>query len=294
MSIETKHSSVWLITGGTSGFGKRIVYSSLARGDRVIATGRTTEKIEQLVSGVKPELIDNLRTVLLDVTEGEEAIKIKIDEAVAFWGGIDVLVSNAGFGLPGLLEEGGTKIMRRQFDTNVFGLLDVTNAALPYLRQSKAGRMVVVGSRSAWRAELPGIGNYAASKAALRAITETLTVELSQFNIRVVLVEPGAFRTEGIYGQKFFADKPIADYDALRTAAIAGFSAVGGTQDGDPDKAAEAIVDVVRGEGVAKGRPWPEYLLLGYDAEANVRGKCSKVLKVLDEWLDVTRGVNFD
>jgi len=87
----------------------------LARGDRVIATGRTKEKIDQLVSGVKPELVDNLRTVLLDVTEGEDALKVKIDKAAEFWGGIDVLVSNAGFAIPGLLEEGGTKLMRRMF-----------------------------------------------------------------------------------------------------------------------------------------------------------------------------------
>ena len=82
--------------GATSGFGKRIAYSSLERGDRVIATGRTKEKIDQLVSGVKPELVDNLRTILLDVTEGEEALKVKIDKAAGFWGGIDVLVSSAG------------------------------------------------------------------------------------------------------------------------------------------------------------------------------------------------------
>ena len=111
--METKPSpSVWLITGpsfsvtsckylhkilgATSGFGKRIAFSSLARGDRVIATGRTKKKAEQLVSSVKPEFADNLRTILLDVTEGEEAIKVKINEAAEFWGGIDVLVNNAG------------------------------------------------------------------------------------------------------------------------------------------------------------------------------------------------------
>jgi len=292
--METIYPAVWLITGATSGFGKRIVYSSLARGERVIATGRTTEKIDQLVSSVKPELVGNLRTVLLDVTEGEDAIKVKIDRAASFWGSIDVLVSNAGFGIPGLVEEGGSKLLRRTFDTNLFGLMDVTNAALPYLRQSKAGRMVVIGSRSAWRTELPGLGHYAASKAALRAITETLTVELSQFNIRVVLVEPGAFRTEGIGGQQYFTSNPIADYDALRTFSRAKFSSVPGTQNGDPDKAAEVIVDVVRGEGITKGRSWPEYLILGNDAEAGVREKTSKVLKVLDEWVDVTRNVNFD
>jgi len=285
--------SVWLITGATSGFGKRIAYSSLSRGDRVIATGRTKEKIEQLISGVKPELVENLRTVLLDVTEGEEALKVKIDEAAKFWGGIDVLVSNAGFVVPGLLEEGGTKLLRRLFDTNVFGLMNITTAALPYLRKSKDGRMVVIGSRSAWIAETPSLGPYASSKAALHALTETLKTELSSFNIRVVLVEPSAFRTEGMHRQEFFTANPIAEYDELRAACIARFKSFPEAVTGDPDKAAEAIVDVVRGEGVAKGRPWPEYLFLGEDAEVGVREKCAKVLKVLDEWLDVTRNVHF-
>ena len=121
-----------------------------------------------------------------------------------------------------------------------------------------------------------------------------MAIELSPFNIRVVLVEPGSFRTEGIYGHPYFTTNPIPEYDAMRAASSAIFSAIPGTEDGDPGKAAEVIVDIVRGEGVAKGRPWPEYLMLGNDAEVAVRGKCSKVLKVLDEWVDVTRNVNFD
>ena len=125
------------------------------------------------------------------------------------------------------------------------------------------------------------------------ALTETLSAELSSFNIRVVLVEPSAFRTEGILGQEFFTANPIPDYDELRAACIARYKSLPGTYNGDPDKAAEAIVDVVRGEGVAKGRLWPEYLFLGEGAEVAVRGKCSKNLKVLDEWLDVTRNVHF-
>jgi len=286
--------SVWLITGATSGFGKRIVLSSLARGDRVIATGRTADKIKQLISSVNPELVDNLRAVQFDIADGEELIKVKIDEAAAFWGGIDVLVNNAGVGILGIVEEGGTKLLRQTFDTNFFGLIDVTNATLPYLRKSKAGRMVVIGSRSSWRAQLPGVGSYASSKAAIRAITETLTSELSPFNIQVVLVEPGSFRTEGINSQQPFTANAMTEYDTIRTASIARFSSIPGTEKGDPDKAAEVIVDVVRGEGVAKGRLWPEYLFLGNDAEADVRAKTSKILKTLDEWVDVTRGVNFD
>lgn len=104
-------------------------------------------------------------------------------------------------------------------------------------------------------------------------------------------MEPSAFRTEGILGQEFIKSNPIADYDELRAACIARFKSL--SYNGDPDKAAEAIVDVVRGEGVAKGRPWPDFLFLGEGAEITVRGKCSKVLKALDEYVDVTRNVHF-
>ena len=97
-----------------------------------------------------------------------------------------------------------------------------------------------------------------------------------------------------MFGHKFFVENVIADYNELRNASIAGYDSMPGRANGDPDKAAEVIVDVVRGEGVAKGRPWPEYLFLGDGAEVAVRGKSSKVLKVLDEWVDVTRNLNFD
>ena len=117
--------------------------------------------------------------------------------------------------------------------------------------------------------------------------------ELFHFHIRVLLVEPGAFRTEGIYSQPYFDLNPIEDYDSLRNSAMTRFASIPGREPGDPDKAVEAIVDVVRGEGVAKGRPWPDYLFLGDDAEAAVRAKCSKFLNILDEWADVTRNVSF-
>lgn len=118
--------------------------------------------------------------------------------------------------------------------------------------------------------------------------------ELAQFNIKVLLVQPGAFRTEGMYTQPFYAENKIPAYDALREISKKRFESVPGTEKGDPDKGVEAILDVINGEGVAKGRPWPNYLFLGEDAELDVRNKCKKVLTVLDEWADVTRGVNFD
>ncbi|CAA7270530.1 unnamed protein product [Cyclocybe aegerita] len=247
-----------------------------------------------MIATLKPEVRKRVRTVVFDITEGEENIKPKIASAAAYWGRIDVLVNNAGYGLPSLMEEGGSKLLRRQFETNVFGVLDVTTATLPYLRANRSGCVVVIGSRSTWRAELPGLGHYAASKAAIHAVTENLMSELAPLNVKVLLVQPGAFRTEGIYGEAFFTGNPIPDHDELRTKSIARFAAIAGSERGDPDKAVEAIVDIVRGEGVAQGRPWPNYLWLGDDAEADVRNKCRKVLTELDAWKDVTRGVNFD
>ena len=126
------------------------------------------------------------------------------------------------------------------------------------------------------------------------AVTENLMSELSPFNIKVLLVEPGAFKTEGIYGQKYFLENQISEYDDLRQRSYERFTSVPGTEKGDPNKAAEAIIDVVKGEGVAKGRPWPNYLVLGDDAEADVRNKINKVLTALDSYSDITRSVSFD
>lgn len=118
--------------------------------------------------------------------------------------------------------------------------------------------------------------------------------ELAPFNIKVMLVQPGSFRTEGIYGQPYYLENRIPAYDELRTASHKRFIAVPGSEKGDPDKASRVIVDVIRGEGVAAGRPWPSFLVLGADAEVNVKNKCAKVLAVLDDWVDVARGVSFD
>ncbi|KAF9532769.1 hypothetical protein CPB83DRAFT_846318 [Crepidotus variabilis] len=285
---------IWFITGATSGFGKRFAVLALSRGERVIATGRSLVKLQALVSSLKPEFLEHIRTEQLDVTAGAHEVKVVVDRAAKHWGGIDVLVNNAGIGYPGLTEEGGTKLLRRQFEANLFGVADVSTAALPYLRQSKNGRLVVVGSRSAWSAGKFGIGPYAASKAAVNTLAENLMFELAPFNIKVLLVLPGAFHTEGINDQKFFTENPISVYDETRAASIKFFSSINGKQPSDPDKGAEVVVDVIQEQGIAEGRPWPYYLVLGEDAEADIRSKCNKLLANLDEWAGVTRSVKID
>src|SRR5882762_5677313 len=131
-------------------------------------------------------------------------------------------------------------------------------------------------------------------KKSTSGLGETLSVELAPFAIKVLIVAPGAFRTEGIYGQRFFDSNPIPAYDELRNIRKQGFGAIAGTQKGDPHKAMEAVVDVVKGEGKAKGRPFPLYLALGEDADAGIRQKSVTLLKHIDEWGDVIRTVNFD
>jgi predicted metal-dependent enzyme (double-stranded beta helix superfamily) len=117
---------------------------------------------------------------------------------------------------------------------------------------------------------------------------------LAPFAIKVLIVAPGSFRTEGIYGQPFFTSNPISIYDELRNITMQHFSAVPGTQKGDPNKAMEVVVDVVKGEGKAKGRPWPTYLALGNDADEGIRQKSTRLLKHVDEWGDVIGSVHFD
>lgn len=277
---------VWLITGTSSGFGRRLTGVALARGDRVIATARTLSKIEHFPQH------PNLHLMRLDVNASTREIKARIDRAARVWNGIDVLVNNAGYGLPSLLEEGGASLMFRQFQTNFFGVVNVCNAVLPYMRKKRNGTVVVIGSRSAWKPESTGLGFYAASKAAVHTMSESLALELKPFNIRVLLVEPGAFRTEGILGHPWDCSNPISDYDEQRADGCVNFSKPAGKQPGDPEKAMEIVVDVVKGEGCAAGREWPLYLVLGKDAEADIRNKCAKVLKHLDDWNDVVRGVD--
>ncbi|KAJ7485556.1 hypothetical protein FB451DRAFT_1337677 [Mycena latifolia] len=286
-------SRVWLITGASSGFGRSLISSVLARGDRVIATSRSLDPIQNL-EGTS----DNLRLFQLDVTSGEELIKCRVADAVAAWGRLDVLVNNAGSCYLGILEEGGSALLRKQYEVNVFGLMDVTSACLPYLRAQNEATIVVIGSRSAWATDLivnleflPG----ATSKAAVHALTETLTLELAPFNIRVLLVQPSAFRTSMVRtADNYNISNPIEAYDGARRESMDFYAARDGTQVGDPDKAMEAVVDVVRGEGAAKGKPWPGYLLLGKDADRDVRAKCKIMTEHLDEWSEVVRGVDFD
>ncbi|KZP16092.1 NAD(P)-binding protein [Athelia psychrophila] len=282
-------AKVWFITGASSGFGLRLTESALARGDFVIATARTLSKLNAALqqSSVR------LHRMQLDVTDGEDVLEAKLEEAAQVWGRIDVCVNNAGNGIAGLIEECGSKKLKDQFRTNVFGLLDVTTAVLPQMRKQRSGTIVMFSSRTMWKPEVPGANLYAQSKASVNALGETLAVEVAQFGIKVLIVLPGAFRTNISNGQVYQGNK-IPDYDRMRNGIEAMGGRIRGNQPGDPAKAVEIVVDVVRGEGVAQGKEWPLYLPLGPDAETAFRGKSQTITKIVDEWGDVIRSTNFD
>ncbi|KAJ7749960.1 hypothetical protein B0H16DRAFT_1550720 [Mycena metata] len=286
-------ANVWLITGASGGFGTCLVRSILARGDRVIATARSINKIP--LEGIPQSKIqDDFRLLTLDVTVGEEAITKIVAEAVGFWGRIDVLVNNAGYVEKALMEEGGSARLREQFAANVFGTLDVTTAVLPYMRAARSGTIVMIGSRTSWRPEIPSLGPYAASKAAMRVYSETLAVELAPFSIRMLIVEPAAFLTDTMVSTHIYEGNKIADYDALRVEGEDVYQRAYRVLKGDPAKAMEAVVDVVRGEGKAKGRVWPGLLMLGDVGVSGVKEKCEQVLGLLEEWRDVSTGLDFE
>ncbi|KAK0203380.1 hypothetical protein DFS33DRAFT_1474461 [Desarmillaria ectypa] len=280
--MPSPSSLVWFITGTSSGLGKRLVLSALGRGDRVIATARTLSKLEGLFPST-----DRIQTLELDVTSGYKAIKSVVDKAVAVWGRIDVCVNNAGIGVKAIFEEGGSEMFREQFETNVFGVINVTTAVLPVMRAQRSGTIVQIGSRSSWVPErVPMTAQYSSSKAAVRAFSETLATEVAPLGIRVLIVEPAALVTEQILSQPLYLDNLIPDYNNTRNHAKGLFE--GGWCTGDADLAVEIVVDVVRGDGQAKGKEWPTYLVFGPGGDVAVRSKCEKMVKVLDEWKDVT------
>ncbi|KAL7277194.1 NAD-P-binding protein [Trametes coccinea BRFM310] len=278
---------VWFITGTSSGFGRELVHAAAKRGDYVIATARSLDRISDFPYG------DRVRTLRLDVTSGFGNIKAKVDEAVTYFGRIDVLVNNAGITVKSLLEEGGSDVFRKQFDVNFFGLIDTTSAVLPHMRAQRSGTVVHIGSRSSWASEVPGSGPYVSSKAAVRVLGEALNTELTPFGIRSLIVEPGGFRTNTL-ALPWYDDNHIDDYNDLRETAKKLIAAVGDRFRGDAAKAMELLVDVVRGEGKAAGKPWTLYLPMGEVTDVAIRGKVKKMLEAVDEWKDTLCDMDID
>jgi NAD(P)-dependent dehydrogenase (short-subunit alcohol dehydrogenase family) len=277
--------SVWFITGASRGLGLELATSALAHGDQVVATARDPKAIARALPEGS-EGSESMLAVQLDVTDQKQAAAA-VSAGVDRFGRIDVLVNNAGYGLFGGVEEISDAEARALFDTNVFGLLNVTRAALPTLRSQGAGRIINVGSSAGFAASA-GRGLYGASKSAVEAITEALRAELAPLGIHASVVEPGSFRTQFLTADsQRQARQIIPAYDGTAGQLRAGIQAGNGHQPGDPVQAAAAIRQLA-----AAPEP-PLRLQLGSDCVNLVEGKLASVAGELGQWRDLALSTDF-
>ena len=181
----------WLITGASRGFGRRLTEAVLDAGDRVVATARRPEQLDDLVARYGHRII----TAALDVTD-PAAARAAVARAVEAFGRLDVVVNNAGYANSGPIEEMAEKDFREQFEANFFGVVNVTRAALPVLREQRSGTFVQFSSVGGRVGGTPGMGAYQSAKFAVEGFSEVLASEVAPFGVNVVIVEPGAFRTD--------------------------------------------------------------------------------------------------
>ncbi|KAH8816735.1 hypothetical protein F5884DRAFT_853169 [Xylogone sp. PMI_703] len=276
---------VWLVTGCSSGFGEQFVKSILKRGDKVIATARKLEKLKHLEEA-------GATILQLDITDNQKSINSTIEKAINIYGKVDVLINNASYIAIGTWEDLEYEDFLAQFDTNVFGTIKVTRAILPHFRQQHAGTIVFIGSLSGWIGH-KGCSAYAGSKFALEGIVEGLWRETSHLGIKSLLIEPGRFRTNLLSARNMKAVKStIPDYEDLSTTLLQGLAREDNSQPGDPVKLVEIILDVVRQEGVAKGKNIPFRLPLGVDVYDDMKAKCEETLELLKEWGPVIKSTD--
>jgi NAD(P)-dependent dehydrogenase (short-subunit alcohol dehydrogenase family) len=236
-------SKVWFVTGSNSGIGLGIAKSALAAGDRVVATGRSMEKLRAAFAGVSA---DNLELVLLDVTDATLA-QTAVQEAVKRFGRIDVLVNNAGYSLLGNFEEIPVEDLQLLFQANFYGVVNVLRAALPVLRAQRSGHIINISS-VAGAVGLKHCSAYSATKFAVEGLSAAVAAEVEQFGIHVTMIEPGFFRTNLIEkGSARYAKSTIADY-AHEGSAEDMWSQYDGKQPGDPFKLGKAIVHIANME----------------------------------------------
>lgn len=279
---RTSDTRVWFITGASSGFGKALAEAALERGERVVATARRPGRLE----GLWWRFPSRTRTVGLDVTDPKQAHSA-IAEAVRIFGRIDVVANNAGYGLVGAIEEATDEQIRQQFEVNVFGALNVTRAALPQLRRQRSGTLIQMSSVGGQTAkDSVGRGIYQSTKFALEGFSEALAEEVRPLGIRVMIVEPGDFRTDFL-GHPLQSTDPIEDYAATVGADRQRVAATHGNQPGDPVRAARAILEVMEAD-----EP-PLRLPLGEDSLARIRRKLEAQGRELDRWESVTLSTAF-
>jgi NAD(P)-dependent dehydrogenase (short-subunit alcohol dehydrogenase family) len=274
--------TTWLITGCSTGLGRALAEAVLDHGDNAVVTARDVSAVQDIADRHP----DSALAVALDVTD-DDTVRAAVDAAAERFGGIDVLVNNAGYGYRAAVEEGEDDAVARLFDTHVFGTVRTIKAVLPGMRARRSGTIVNLSSIGA-RISPEGSGYYAAVKAAIEALTLSLRKEVAPLGITALAVEPGGFRTDFAGRSLTQAAEPIADYADTAGKRRKEHDTVDGKQPGDPAKAAAAIIQAVESE-----HP-PFMLLLGNDASDGFRAALRSLLAEVDEWEALSRSTDID
>jgi NAD(P)-dependent dehydrogenase (short-subunit alcohol dehydrogenase family) len=272
---------VWFITGASTGFGRELAVQLLQAGDKVVATARRPQQVADLADKYQELAL----ALALDVTD-QASVDAAVEQALARFGRVDVLVNNAGYGLAGAIEEATEAEYMPVFETNVFGLIRVTRALLPQFRKQRAGNIVNLSSVAGLIGS-PGWGYYNASKFAVNGFSEALAAELAPLGVQVTIVEPGPFRTDflGRSGQE--AAARIADYDGTAGKTRQYMKDQSGKQAGDPVRAVEAIIAAV------KAPEPPKHLVLGELAYNRMTAKLELWKQDLETWKTTSLGADF-
>lgn len=281
MAIHQSSPRTWLITGASSGLGSALARHALRRGDNVVATARSVASMDALVAGAP----DRVLAHRLDVTNPGEA-EVAIAAAEAWFGRIDVLVNNAGFGTVGAVEETAESDLRAQMETNFFGAWSVIGTALPLLRRQGSGAIVNISSLGG-QLSFAGFGTYSASKFALEGMSEALAKEVAPFGIKVLIVEPGHLRT-GFAGDAMRSAPALGAYESTVGQMRNFVSLMDGAQFGDPHKVGFAI------DAALTADETPMRLQVGSDAIEMVRAHAERMLRELIAWENVGQSIGFD
>jgi NAD(P)-dependent dehydrogenase (short-subunit alcohol dehydrogenase family) len=273
--------AVWLITGCSTGIGREIAALALEQGYRVVVTARKPEAVADLVAPHGERAL----ALALDVTDRAQIVAA-IAAAEDAFGGVDVLVNNAGYGYMAALEEGEDDEVRRLFDTNYFGVVDTIKAVLPGMRSRGRGHIINMSSMTGLVANPPNV-YYSSTKFALEAVTEALAQEVAALGLHVTAIEPGAFRTD--WGTRSMKESavPLEAYAETVGARKALIKAFADKLPGDPRRVADAVLQIARNEDP------PLHLLLGQDVLGAFRKKLKALGELIEEWAPVSKDVNF-
>ncbi|AYB32959.1 SDR family oxidoreductase [Chryseolinea soli] len=273
---------VWYVTGASQGLGLTLVKKLLTNGHRVAATSRDAHQLSQSVG-----LIDSTRFLPLAVDlTNPDCIDDSIQQTLAAFGRIDVVVNNAGYGMAGTVEDISEQAIRNIFNVNVMATINVTKSVLPIMRSQRSGYVINIGSVAGF-VGAPGWSVYSATKAAVAAFSEVLALDVKEFGIKVTVAEPSGFRTGFLTkGSLEFITTNIDGYEAVKKTQER-YLAMNGEQAGDPDRAAEIFMEL------AESPEPPIHLFLGKDAYNRASEKLTAMSAELEEWKSITIGADF-